>query len=126
MKTAELDGVLLDYWSARADGLTATILRAGEKLNGIRLDNDTCAALTPGFDDWWQPHHVTWFTVGPIIERERIGTTFGKFGGHWHALVLDGIFVSTTITGPTPLIAAMRAYVRSKFGDEVPDDPRAG
>jgi hypothetical protein len=126
MKTAELDGVLLDLWAARADGLTAKIMRAGERINRLRIDNDMCAALTPGFDDWWQPYYVTWFTGGPIIEREKIGTTFGKFGGQWHALVLDGISVSTTITGPTPLIAAMRAFVRSKFGDTVPDEPRAG
>lgn len=129
MKTAELDGVLLDYWTARADGRERVkILNAGARLNGVRLENDTCAATTPGFPDWWQPYHAdTWHTAGTIIEREKIGTTFGKFGGQWHALVIgDHIVPKPTTTGPTPLIAAMRAFVASRFGDTVPDEPRAG
>jgi hypothetical protein len=122
MKTAELDGVLLDYWTARADGLEAKILRTGERLNGVRLENDTCAALTPGFDAWWQPYHVTWFTVGPLIEREKLAVMFGKFGEQWHGMTMDkGVsHISHHITGPTPLIAAMRAFIASRFGDTVP------
>jgi hypothetical protein len=123
MKTAELDGVLLDYWTARADGRTAKIVRPGEKINRIMVDCDMCIALTPGYAKWWQPFHVYWGSAGPIIEREHIGVTFGKFAGQWHALVLDGHIVPTpTMTGPTPMIAAMRAFVRMKFGDEVPDE----
>lgn len=130
MKTAELDGVLLDYWTARADGHERVkILNAGERLNGVRVEQDTCAATTPGFSDWWQPYHAdTWHNAGPLMQREKIGVTFGALGGEWHALVLkDGVLgIRHTTTGPTPTIAAMRAFVASRFGDTVPDEPRAG
>ena len=59
-----------------------------------------------------------WQLGGPIIERERM--SLGEQDGGWgavcttadHRLVAFG-------SGPTPLIAAMRAFVASKFGDEV-------
>jgi hypothetical protein len=42
----------------------------------------------------------------------------------WFA-ICDGIFDhgrESQGEGPTPLIAAMRAFVASKYGDEVPDE----
>lgn len=126
MRTNELDGVLLDYWTARADGLTAKIVRAGEKLNGVRLDSDTCAALTPGFDNWWQPHHVTCFTMESIIEREKICLNWHR--GEWGAWMTSSCYESNDPdqTGPTHLIAAARGFIASRLGDTVPDEPRAG
>jgi hypothetical protein len=64
-----------------------------------------------------------WLYGGPIIERERIEAS--PAGEEWVALVRpeyergrikrhDGVQI-----GPTALIAAMRAYVASKFGEEV-------
>ncbi|MEX3764496.1 phage protein NinX family protein [Paraburkholderia phenoliruptrix] len=131
MKVSQLTGVLLDYWAARADGQTAKILRAGEKLNRVRLNEDTCATLTPGYTDWWQPHYAcTWFTAGPIVEREHLVV--------WPYRILDwqdranGVpqdFAAKRIgmpepeaTGPSYLIAAMRCFVASRFGDTVPDE----
>jgi hypothetical protein len=134
VKTAELDGVLLDYWTARADGLTAKIVRAGERLNGVRADGDVAAALTPGYADWWQPFHVYWGSAGPIIEREKI-TLVAWTGGVWQAFVGEmSVYIDESEPGyledeptPTPpLVAAMRAFVASRFGDTVPDEPRAG
>ena len=65
-----------------------------------------------------------WSIGGPIIEKEEIGIRRNapcSRGREWEA--------SPSITakgaggrwgyGPTPLIAAMRAYVASKLGDEV-------
>jgi hypothetical protein len=69
-----------------------------------------------------------WAQGGPIIQREGIQLSVGNYfkdpggaGFTWFA---------ETWTNPpakgqaddSPLIAAMRAYVASKFGDEVPDD----
>jgi len=129
LQTSELTGVVLDYWTARADGLKAKMLRAGERLNGVALDSDICAALTPGFDNWWQPYHVTWFTLGDLIERE--GLAIGPRAHPdliatmtWAAQPYTG--KSPQHIGPTPLVAAARAFVASRFGDTVPDEPRAG
>lgn len=107
MKTAELDGVLLDYWTARANGLT---------------DEQAKFVLEA------HSYSTEWAHGGPIIERERIGVTFGAAGEVWHAMALRAGILSIKwhLTGPTPLIAAMRVFIALKFGDTVPDEPRAG
>ncbi|WP_175837077.1 phage protein NinX family protein [Burkholderia anthina] len=154
MKVTELSGALLDFWVARAEGLTTKIVSAGVKVNGVRVEQDTCIALTPGFDDWWQPYHsCTWFTAGPIIERDQIFLDaphdrhiHGGPNAGWHNEPQWSATVSartrTWSTGPddianriggrvgrgrgaTPQIAAMRAKVASHFGDEVPDEVMA-
>lgn len=63
-----------------------------------------------------------WALGGPIIERERIDI-------EWWEYVTDGVSVwdavisltthQLRLDGQTPLIAAMRAFVASKLGDEV-------
>lgn len=63
-----------------------------------------------------------WDTGGPIIERERIGTSFEEATGLWHAEFehaarADGV-QRTFASGPTPLIAAMRAFVASRAQTE--------
>ena len=65
-----------------------------------------------------------WSDGGPIIERERITIeTYGDYP-NWVASLtyeekeFDGI-ARAEVRGPTPLIAAMRAYVASKMGDEI-------
>lgn len=71
-----------------------------------------------------------WFFGGPIIERECIelhaydaASLVPKNPAYWEATIFEkdeGI----EYYGPTPLVAAMRAYVASKLGDEVevPDE----
>ena len=68
-----------------------------------------------------------WETGGPIIERERITIVASEYGGQmeWSATVgpfthyIDESLPLGEATGPTPLVAAMRAYVASKLGQEV-------
>ncbi|CAB3972314.1 MULTISPECIES: phage protein NinX family protein [Burkholderia] len=119
MKVSELEGVQLDYWTARADGCAAKIMQPGERLNGVLLDKPTCVALTHGYTDWWQPFHVYWGSAGPIIEREKISITIADYGKAWGACMPKAGGMPLSI-GPTPLIAAMRAFVASKLGEEVP------
>ena len=57
-----------------------------------------------------------WCHGGPIIERERI--VLAPAGDGWRAAKFDRVEASPW-RGATPLIAAVRAYVASKFGDEV-------
>jgi hypothetical protein len=67
----------------------------------------------------YHPSEV-WDHGGPIIEREQIelwppgekGASYTEWPAGDLASHLFGI-------GPTPLVAAMRAYVSSKFGREV-------
>lgn len=66
---------------------------------------------------WGNPmkSYLNWSQGGPIIERERI-LIEPHSGNQWCATYKcpDAIY-----DGHTPLIAAMRAYVASKLGDEI-------
>lgn len=120
MKITELEGSLLDYWVARALGAET-----------LRTDNRLTEVLDPrlGFGGGsWQAYcpSVDWGHGGPIIEREGICVV--KFETCWGAQTGFENWIDTNdddieYTGPTPLVAAMRAYVASKFKEEVGDVP---
>lgn len=60
----------------------------------------------------------SWAQGGPIIEREKIVISpFTLHGGQWMAWKYPEN--ERPDYGTTPLIAAMRAFVASKMGDEV-------
>lgn len=105
-KVAELEGAELDYWVAKAAGIHA---------------ETRFIQLSYGYD--FSPS-TDWRVGGPIIARE--GIAIAQFGSEYKAACVngDGYFASVDFrhSGPTPLIAAMRAYVASKFGGEVGDD----
>jgi len=141
MKTAELTGALLDYWVARAspqfsdvtfekredciacladiDGekFVAAFIHGGNVLATMRLKRKYQHAICFGpSSDWAQG--------GQIIERERMKVEPLRDGA-WTASARDGNHQIVGALGPTPLVAAMRAFVVSKFGDAVPDDEAA-
>lgn len=142
MKTNELTGALLDYWVAIAEGEKAYIRRERGTINNedgslhtILFDEDRCfrkrwnegdapAAECKGV--FWLNYSRNWAHGGPIIERELIELINdrdwredGEFGRVW-----QGNHAGFGYTdGDTALIAAMRAFVGSKFGAEVPADP---
>lgn len=68
--------------------------------------------------EWIRQPSTEWAHGGPLIEREHIALEF--LDDEWCAWAPspqrgdggDG-------RGPEPLVAAMRAYVASKFGDEI-------
>ena len=116
-----------------------TVKMLTSKLSGAPLDYAVMIGVHPGnvgkvdFFNWMRNAHAhhrrfyystEWDHGGEIIEREEIGTKRNapcSKGREWEA--------SPSITargaggkygyGPTLLIAAMRCYVASKFGDEV-------
>ncbi|MDN7494856.1 DUF2591 domain-containing protein [Burkholderia gladioli] len=115
MKVSELSGALLDLWVARTEG-------------------DVLATKDPAFGRYWLkqgrygsvkecPRYSTdWAHGGPIVERERIvllsaaGDAESWFGQTFcHGAVISHY-------GPTALVAAMRAFVGSRFGPDVPDE----
>ncbi len=88
------------------------------------FDPVRAAQLRAICDEPWSPS-TNWRDGGQIIERERIG--FDWIETEWTAWInSDDSTVDECLrslasiqSGPTPLIAAMRAYVASKLGDEV-------
>jgi hypothetical protein len=73
---------------------------------------------------------TSWSLAGPIIERSRITiAAIGKNDREWFAEI-EGAELDTGVEvgygkcqaqGSTALIAAMRAFVKSRIGDEAPD-----
>lgn len=138
MKVSELTGALLDYWVARALGdRLVRLLRA----DGGRIRADRCGVRFGEQWDWqlFMPSGA-WKDGGPIIDRKRINIVdraaylncdlegqFAAFIGSPESIVSGSYIEYTGLEfdgcelGPTPLIAAMRAFVASKYGDEVPD-----
>lgn len=115
MKVSELEGAELDCFVALAVGLTPCIVGGRCYVEEIGVGafvildniNRNLAKFRPTSD---------WSQGGPIIERERIQLWES---GDWMAKV--GRLAGNLGTGPTALVAAMRAFVASKYGDTVPD-----
>lgn len=95
------------------------------ELEGALLD--AAVAMAEGDDQWPDnkvplPYSTTWTLGGPLIERERISLMFDC--ENWTAAI-DPLNSATEwapyvdADGNTPLVAAMRLYVKSKFGDEI-------
>lgn len=108
MKTSDLIGPALDWAVAKCEGETAHV---------------QFSALASS-KHYFAPSKK-WSQGGPIIERECIATYASgacsvspKNPDYWIAEILDTEEMITQY-GPTPLIAAMRAFVASRLGDEV-------
>jgi hypothetical protein len=101
-KTADLEGALLDAAVARAEGRGLLFDFRGEPAQCF-VDG---VLYSPSTD---------WSLGGPIVQRERIELL--RSGPGWCAQV--GSSKGAVEDGHTPLIAAMRAYVASRFGETV-------
>jgi hypothetical protein len=120
VRSAELEGALLDAAVAKAEG---HLLSRSEQY-GLEVIDAATNRLVANTD-----YSSDWACGGPIIERERIAVLM--LDNKWRAWTPEHhgydprywLFERTSRsaegTGPTPLIAAMRAYVASKFGEEV-------
>lgn len=99
MKTAELTGAALDWAVSKCEGVDVKHLYA--------------------WDYSRHKYSTDWSQGGPIIERTGMDLK-NKFelGGRvcMAHMRVDG---AKWVTGPTPLVAAMRCYVAFKLGDTV-------
>ena len=114
LKTSELQGAVLDWAVAKAEGIELShgcynrLLVDGRMSAGQKM----LAPYNPSTD---------WEQGGPIIELERIATWFEHYDDDdaglpcWFAAK----YCEREYPGPTPLIAAMRCYVASRVGDEI-------
>jgi len=105
MKTSELSGAELDMWVAKAE----------EKLAWISSNGKVYTE-----EGWYSPS-TDWSQGGPLIQREFVTIYPETYtsGDLWFASPFSG---TESFEGETPLIAAMRCLVASKFGNEVPDE----
>lgn len=112
MKASELSGALLDEWVARAEGhAVERRFRAEANCQVTMIVRDHGTRGVPHFSS-------NWTHGGPIIERECIDLqAFGM--GSWAATHCNDQMVVSRISGTTPLVAAMRAYIATKFGEEI-------
>jgi hypothetical protein len=113
MQVADLNGTQLDYWVAKAEGIEVKYSTTVEQWRVM-------GELT---EIWWSPH-FNWSQAGPIIEREGIGFFRAQSPGPEYgdeAWAASDVHDASTYRGGTPLIAAMRAYIASKYGNEVSD-----
>ena len=130
VKISELTGTALDYAVAKCEET------AWEKYDEALYNNKPTPPRPSEYlrdytfhPDKFNPS-TNWLQGGPIIEREKI--VFNTENGTpWRArfgrprLTFDGKATNYHHEeGPTPLIAAMRCYVSSKYGEEIeiPDE----
>ena len=130
-KVSELIGAQLDYWVARAEGVPAIDLYIREIQRSSPPAFHCVRSMQSGLLQMLD-YSTNWAAAGPIIEREMIclDAGDGMFGKPktWAAWLSADAPVRAVdeITGPTPLIAAMRCYVASKFGPLVEEVPPCG
>lgn len=137
IKTSELEGIALDYAVAKAEGAT-NLWYDTVATYWVTLDGKD-RALSKGWAQSFTPS-TDWSHGGPLVEASKInlvctatgwvaelGTlspvnTYGPQGDDWGDVFQ--IDACDAITGPTPLIAAMRAFVFQTLGGtvEVPDE----
>lgn len=121
MKTSELTGAALDWAVATAKNMNPALhkIQYGEPNKPFVYRNYVVIPMSNG-DCWTFEPTVKWELAGWIIEREGISVYRTENGSvlYWVAEVYEGNSLLKG-EGPTPLIAAMRCYVTSKFGDEV-------
>lgn len=114
IKTNTLTGAALDWAVAKCEELRG--VKFGEGFYGEKLlldENEFGHRLS---------YSTNWAQGGPIIDREAHNLFKHNGGTKWCCacnVSRDGYTAIVTADGPTPLIAAMRCYCRTKLGDEV-------
>jgi len=121
-KVAELEGALLDAAVAKAEGLSYVLEKhfiGGELQCKVNTDNMLATDKPWRWDDFGPSEY--WDQGGPIIEREQ-GAVYPERRANELVVWVSRMGKGDTRyqeLGPTPLIAAMRAYVASRFGPEI-------
>lgn len=116
MRTADLTGAQLDYWTARAEGVPAAELE-------LRANGTLCVRNMPVVGMTLPmvlvlDYSTNWALTGPLVENWSMYVEWDE-DGYWTARTKDGGYSN----GSTAMIAVCRAVVRAAFGDEVEDLP---
>lgn len=118
MRVHNLEGAVLDFWTGKAAGISR-----------IEIVNGCCLIKAPGLPS--EPSMVpyspstNWADGGAIMESAGISIWRYPDLDSWHAglnftcMREEGIRVNHYYQGPSALVAAMRCFIASKFGDQV-------
>ena len=112
---SEIEGGQLDAAVAKADGMKFVLVRTMMDVPGLSK-----CVLFHGLTDFAPSSDLS--HGGPIIERESIDVhkvNDSHFGARLWIRVDDDTITNCDSSGPTMLIAAMRAFVVAKLDDEV-------
>ena len=136
-KVADLEGALLDYWVARAGEcwewahnlfptMTLDPTFKGVELFTFEGGRTVCRLVptNPFRQDFqiFEPS-TRWAHGGAVIERECVAFLVSHHEGCPPALRFTAFHRpgQNGVQGPTHLVAAMRALVASKYGEEGPE-----
>lgn len=135
MKVSELTGALLDYWVARAEGLEHSPAMLPMRPGFVMVPFDSEDEEGPLRDYRAFEPSSNWADGGPIIEQHRISViytpneTYGSgeqagvwFPPGWRARITDHPKAHSLVHAETALIAAMRCFLTSVYGKEVPNE----
>lgn len=121
IKVGDLTATTLDYAVAKALGASFTTPGGKSRTTYAFLGGVCLGGFITRYDNtiyhpnpFYAPSEV-WHVGGRIIEAQRISIKCFR-DGHWHAYGYDE---ERTGGGPTPLVAAMRAFVAITLGVEV-------
>ncbi len=125
VKTCELEGAVLDWAVAMAEGEEVIVHGIGQYRYDVRGGIHCCK-----YGCTFGPRSITeeveryepsdsWAQGGPLIEKHKldIGAPMENVTGPWNANTEWGHPMGTP--GPTPLVAACRAIVRAKLGETI-------
>lgn len=115
MKTSELLPPELDDWVAKIEKYQyqRNPIYTPEDRNGLWTNAYFAGPLVK-----WQPS-TEWSQGGPLIEKYKIQLTVVPKTGNYNGGYLQEDGYMKWLTGPTPLIAAMRAIVNMTYGGNV-------
>lgn len=114
MKTSKLTGAALDWAVAECESALVFVQGRGSQRRLVSRIYD------PEESFYFYSPSTDWAIGGPIIERERIQTWKDDCSNDWLASAFqDSSEDEFHVSGPTLLIAAMRCFVASKFGEKV-------
>lgn len=124
IKTKDLIGTALDWAVAKAEKIRVVIPDCWIECNPPILAKIAAAKAFPYGPPSWEPSK-DWSQGGPIIETQKINLEHFVYVGDWRAIhPAHSATHPSSAHGETALVAAMRAYVASKFGYEV-DVPKS-
>ena len=121
MKTSELSGVALDWAVAKCEGAE------NFRFDGVAFWWFTLNGVDRVLSSVWSTKQnfnpsTNWAQGGPILSRQRINREFNHNSGLWQAFRGHGVM--HTQQDSSELVAGMRCYVASHYGEEVevPDE----
>jgi hypothetical protein len=115
MKTANLDGLALEWAVVKAHGWEPKVCHQGEET--------VIFYRTPNHSYWCRANYQTsQHACMTLIEHKRI-SVFQSDAGHWSAQypgwLSDPSRKHPFIDGPTAMVAVYRCYVASRLGEEI-------